>query len=179
MTQVSSGLFAARFPALAPALGEEDLDVLLAALQVQEVVPSEALVAEGTPVDDLFLVWDGQLDVSVATSAGERSVGTVGPGSFLGEVSLLDPGPATATVTAEQGCTVLHLSRTRFDELCSSHPRLAAALLGEIGRTLADRLRRGVTALEVSGAVEGSRVAPPDPEQVLSVHAALHAGSRS
>lgn len=171
MDQVDPESFRSRFPTLVTRLDDGAVQTFLDSLQVQQIAPSEALVVEDTPVNDLFLVWDGELDVSVTTPMGERRVGRVGRGSFLGEVSLLHPGPATATVTAEQGCTVLLLSRVRFDQLCDEHPAVAAAVLAELGRTLAERLRHGVAVL-AGGAASG----PPDPnaEQVLSVHAALH-----
>jgi CRP-like cAMP-binding protein len=171
MTQVDPASFRSRFPALVPTLDADAIQTFLDSLEVQQLAPSEALVVEDTPVDDLFLVWDGELDVSVMTPMGDRRVGHVGRGSFLGEVSLLHPGPATATVTAEQGCTVLRLSRVRFDELCDEHPRVAAAILTELGRTLAERLRHGVAVL--AGEATG-RPPAPDAEQVLSVHTALH-----
>ena len=180
MITITSESLAERFPAVASSLGAEHLETLLAALEVQEVVPSEALTAEQTPGDDLFLVWDGQLDVSIATPTGERSVGTVGIGSFVGEVALLDPGPVTATVTAEQGCTVLRLSRSNFDDLCDRHPVVAGALLAEMGRTLSARLRQGVNLLGSTLAADRPGAASgPEPERLLAVHTALHHDVRS
>lgn len=180
MTRVDRDLFARRFARVAAGLTAKDLETLVNAFEVQETVAGEALIAENTAADALFLVWDGELDVAVATPAGESAVGRVGPGSFLGEVSLLDPGPATATVTSEQGCTALRLSRSRFEDLCINHPNIGCALLGEICRTLAARLRTGVELLDVSLAGhEADGVPLPATDELIDVHAALNRGVRA
>jgi CRP/FNR family transcriptional regulator, cyclic AMP receptor protein len=138
---ITPAAFAVRFPRLTDALASEDVAALLDALQVRDATAGEALVAEGTPTGDLFLVWDGDLDVTMATPSGDRRLATVSPGSYFGEVSLLDPGPAGASVVTEQGCVALRLSRAGLDELRRRSPAAAVALLREACQSLAARLR--------------------------------------
>lgn len=177
MTEVTREAFAKRFARVAGGLSDEDLGTLVRAFEVHQTVAGEALIAENTSTDALFLVWEGELDVAVATPTGDGPVGRAGPGSFVGEVSLLDPGPATATVTSEQGGTALRLTRARFDHLCSSHPRIGSALLSEICRTLAARLRAGVELLDVSLAGHAADAVPlPLTEELIDVHAVLNRG---
>jgi CRP-like cAMP-binding protein len=132
--------FSSRFPDLASSLSAAELDSLLQAFELQDADAGEALVAEGTPTGDLFLVWDGRLDITMRGSGGERRLGQVTAGAYFGEVALLDPGQAGVSVVTEQGCVVLRLSRERFDELRTSHPETAAPLLEEVVRSLAARL---------------------------------------
>ena len=106
------------------------------ACEVHEAAAGEALVAEGTPSADLFLVLDGDLDITV----GDQRLGSLGPGSYFGEVSLFEPGPSGASVISEQGCTVLRLSRSRFDALRAAQPGAAAALTYEALASLSGRL---------------------------------------
>ena len=64
--------------------------------------------------------------------------GKIGPGSFFGELALLDGGPRTATVRAETPMLVLVLDRSEFDALVEkSIPSVARRMLV----TLAERLR--------------------------------------
>jgi CRP-like cAMP-binding protein len=135
-----------RYPGLASSLSPEELELLLDAFELHDAAAGEALVAEGTASSDLFLVWDGQLDVTQAGPTGERPLAQLGPGSYFGEVSLFDPGPASASVVTQQGCVTLRLSRARLDELRKEHPEVAAPLLAEALRALLARLR-GATAL--------------------------------
>lgn len=136
MTTIDKQAFLGRFPKLATSAGDE-LDALVDAFDVCDAQAGEALVAEGARSSALFLVWDGELEVRMR----KRGLASLSTGSFFGEASLLDPGPASASAVTEQGCVALRLSQDRFHELCRSHPRAAAALLGPILYSLSTRAR--------------------------------------
>ena len=60
-----------------------------------EVPKGKVLTREGEPGSEFFVVVEGQASVMI----GERGrVAPMGPGASLGEMSLLDQGPRTATV---------------------------------------------------------------------------------
>jgi CRP-like cAMP-binding protein len=148
MIRVTSETFSRRFRRLAGRLAPDDVEALLGILVRQDVAAGEVVITQDAPFDALLLVWDGELDVSVETPRGDQALAHVGPGSFLGEASLLDPGPASATVTADQGCVLLRLDRPNFDQLCKDRPALAGALLDELSRVLAGRVRAAGDRLE-------------------------------
>jgi CRP-like cAMP-binding protein len=66
-----------------------------------------------------------------------RRVASVGPGDFLGEVSLLAPGARTATVIAETDIRCLTIAGSDFRGLLEREPTLTL----RIATTLAKRLR--------------------------------------
>jgi CRP-like cAMP-binding protein len=68
---------------------------------------------------------------------GGRTRRRLGPGSFFGEISLLDRGPRTATVVAETPVRALSLSAWNFRAALKEHPSLAVKMLKE----LASRVR--------------------------------------
>lgn len=172
MADLTNEGFGERFPELATALGDDGSSELVRVLERQEVYAGEALIDEGTATDALFLVWDGELDVAVETPDGPRDIGQVGRGAFLGEVSLLDPGPATATVTSKQGCVALRLDRDRFDRLCTDRPELAAALVDELSRVLSARIDAARARL---GMIEGDGTTPAASSAgLVGVHGALY-----
>lgn len=148
MIRLSRETFSRRFRRLAGRLAPEDVDALLAALSKQDVAAGEAVITRGEPLDALLLVWDGALNVVADTAEGERELAAIGPGSFLGEASLLDPGPASATVTADQGCVLLRMDRAAFDSLCLTQPGVANVLLEELSRVLASRVRAASERLD-------------------------------
>jgi CRP/FNR family cyclic AMP-dependent transcriptional regulator len=148
MASISPETFAVRFPQLASSLTAGESAKLLDAFELHDAGAGEALVAEGTSTSDLFLVLDGQLDILVSGRWGERKLAELGPGSYFGEVSLLDPGPAGASIVTEQGCVVLRLSRDAFDELKASDPSAAAPLLSDVTRSLSNRVRSAAAQLE-------------------------------
>jgi CRP-like cAMP-binding protein len=141
MTSVDIERFAQRFPAFASSLTADEVSELLRILKRQEFEASEALIDEGTRSDSLFFVWDGELDVVTNTPDGERKVAQLGPGSLFGEISILSPGPTTATVRSEQGCTALHLTHSSLEQFWQAHPHAATVFMRELSKLVARRIR--------------------------------------
>lgn len=137
--QIDTAEFETRFGGLAANLERDELAALVLRLRPLEVNAGEVLITEGTPTGGLHLVWEGALDVAVGDA--NTHVGTVERGGYVGEVSLLDPGPASATVRSEQGATVLVLGPEELASFEEAHPRAGAALLHELARVLAQRVR--------------------------------------
>jgi CRP/FNR family transcriptional regulator, cyclic AMP receptor protein len=98
-----------------------------------EAQKGKVLVRQGDPGQECFVIADGK---AKATIPGRRSV-ILGPGSFFGEMSLLDQGPRTATVTAETDMRLLVLGSREFSSLINDVPVVAVRIM----RGLAERLR--------------------------------------
>lgn len=81
----------------------------------------EALVKEGEPGDELFLLLDGIVDVEVNGDV----VAEIGPGALLGERALLEGGTRTATVWARTPIRVAMIPREAIED--SALPELAAS----------------------------------------------------
>ena len=129
--------FEHRFSAFLAQLAGIDVEVLLGVLEPLQVEAGAEVITQNLPSDRLMLVDSGSLDVRIAGSG----VATVGPGDVVGEVGLLAPGPATATVVASEPSRLLALSRPALDELWSSHPGIASALLHGVTRVISERIR--------------------------------------
>jgi CRP/FNR family cyclic AMP-dependent transcriptional regulator len=91
------------------------------------------IAAEGAPGAGLFIIQQGQCDVSI----GGRKVNRLGAGDFFGEMALLDGGPRTATVTATSDLTLFALTEWTFRGLLVEHPSIAIRTL----EAMAARLR--------------------------------------
>ena len=88
----------------------------------------DAAAQEGDQGREAFVIIDGTATVK----RNGRKVGTLGPGQSLGELSLLDHGPRTATVTADTDITVLVLSAREFAGVLEEVPSLAQKLLAQL-----------------------------------------------
>ena len=91
-----------------------------------------ALVSEGGPGDSFFVAITGQAKVTVAN----RTVHRILPGDHFGEISLLDGGERTATVTSETPMTVLTIQRPAFLKAVEGDPDVAIALLESLARMI-------------------------------------------
>ena len=96
----------------------------------------EELTVEGQPGKTFFVIAKGTATV---TRGGRRLVG-LGPGSYFGEIALLEQGPRTATVTADSRMWLFVFDASGFASLMNGIPAVA----DEIFRSLAER-KRNVT----------------------------------
>jgi CRP/FNR family transcriptional regulator, cyclic AMP receptor protein len=94
--------------------------------------PRDDIVEEGMLGETLFVVLSGKGKVT----RGGRKVGEVLPGDFFGELSTLDGGPRSATVTAVTPMRVLRLFRHTLVDLLNDEPRLILKLLDGIARRI-------------------------------------------
>ena len=98
-----------------------------------EAPKGKVLVRQGDPGRECFVIAEGK---AKATMRG-KGTAMLGPGSFFGEMSLLDQGPRSATVTAESDMRLLVLGSREFSALINEVPPVAARIM----RGLAERLR--------------------------------------
>lgn len=140
--------FKARFGDLAAGLSDDDLDALIGALKVRALVQGDELIRQGEPARAAWLIHDGILGVTVGLGRRTVSLGRVGEGNMVGEVSFVDGGAATATLTAQAPTTVFELTPGAIDELARTHPRAAAALNRAACDALATHLVKATDKLQ-------------------------------
>jgi SAM-dependent methyltransferase len=95
------------------------------------VEPEERLTVEGEPGTTFFVIAKGTATVS---RGGQRLAG-LGPGSYFGEIALIEQGPRTATVTADSRMWLFVFDAAGFASLMNGIPTVA----DEIFRALAQR----------------------------------------
>lgn len=98
-------------------------------------------VQKGDPGDAMFIVLDGEVRAYFIANGRECTLSTIGPGEFIGEISLLDQGPRSADLAANVDTTLLRISVTQFDALSIEAPALAAPFLMALSRTVVRRIR--------------------------------------
>ena len=106
--------------------------------EIESYNPGEPIVAEGSLGDALFLVLSGQ----VAVHRGPQTFATLGGGELFGEMSLVEPVPRSASVTAMSATFVFRLPHDALRTLISEDPVSASVLLLQVVRTLSERLRK-------------------------------------
>ena len=125
-------------------LPPQELDELVAALDVTELEDRQILFREGDPGEHLYVVLDGVLEVLMAADTPqEHLLNMLHSGEYLGEMSLIMPGGhRTASVRARGKSTLLSMSRAQFMDMTKGHPELAVSMV----RVLSQRLDATNTA---------------------------------
>ena len=93
----------------------------------------KTLITQGRPHDTFYLLLEGRVEVAVAGEPPRY----LGPGDIFGEMSMLDRGPATATVTTRSPVRALVMSHTQFQSAVQGNDTIALKVIA----VMAQRLR--------------------------------------
>lgn len=119
-----------------------DLEGFLRIFQPVSFESGARLRRQAQPADSAFILESGKADVVTALpGGGEAKVATLGPGSVLGEMALLESGTCSATVIAREPVSGYVIERDGFRMLLAQRSRAAFAIQGRITRALCQRLR--------------------------------------
>jgi CRP-like cAMP-binding protein len=94
-------------------------------------------LAEGHGGSEIFIVVSGRLRIE----KGGIPLGVIEAGGHVGEMSLIDRNPRSATVNAEEDARLLVLARSSFYALLRSEPALSVKLLWNLLQVISARLR--------------------------------------
>jgi CRP/FNR family cyclic AMP-dependent transcriptional regulator len=111
----------------------KDLEKIAKAGDEVTLEAGTVIVDQGQTGREAFVIISG----SATVKRNGKKVATLGAGSVVGELSLLDHGPRTATVVAETECTMLVISQRQFLAVIDAIPAISHKLLA----TLAGRIR--------------------------------------
>jgi len=107
------------------------LERLAAAATELTAAPGEHVVREGEQADALYVLVDGEVEVTAVGEAGaERRLRTLGPGAYFGEIGLLERIPRTATVTALRESRCYRIDGDAFLAALTAAPPAAAFVEG-------------------------------------------------
>jgi CRP-like cAMP-binding protein len=94
----------------------------------------EVLIREGRLNHTFFLLLEGEVEIT----RGGEPVAMRGPGDFFGEISMVDRGEATATVTAARDSTFLVMSHQQFRDAVMANDDILAPVLKTIQLRMPD-----------------------------------------
>ena len=91
-------------------LTDEDIDWLIGVGERQQIAAGSAIVNEGQPIQAIYLVLSGRFSVVVGNQ--KQKLADLATGEMIGEISLIDSRPPTATVIAMEPSVVLRVSKS-------------------------------------------------------------------
>lgn len=107
-------------------------------MQTVKFNAGDTILSEGQAGDTAFLIIAGSVEVSIGEGAKAKRVGTLHPGDVFGEMSLIDPGPRSATVKAVTDTECFVTTYDQFTASTRANPERAV----EVMKTLVRRLRQ-------------------------------------
>jgi CRP/FNR family transcriptional regulator, cyclic AMP receptor protein len=118
---------------------DDDVRAVLAAHGRQmRVRKGQVLLAVGLPANDVYLVLEGCVSVSLVSAQGRETVlRSIGPGEMFGELAAIDGEPRSADVVAAENSTLLVIPGPAFIGLIGTDPVLSLWL----ARYLAHQVR--------------------------------------
>ena len=116
------------------ALSRKELQRIARASDEVKVKAGHELVKQGDVGREMFVLVDGTATVR----RNGRKVASIGPGTSVGELSLLDKGPRTASVVCDTDCTVLVLGAREFIGVLDDVPGLAHKILASLATWVRD-----------------------------------------
>ena len=99
------------------------------------------VLEKGAPGSGLLVLLEGTVDVLVGPEPGARLLNTLGPGAFIGEISLILDGDTSAQVCARTAVRALRVTRVDFQHYLDTHEAAALRILRLFTEKLAERVR--------------------------------------
>ena len=134
MASMKRHLDTLRNVALFSACNKKELEKVAKASDEIRMTAGSLIVDQGQTGREAFIVLDGEVDIR----RNNRKVATLGPGAVVGELSLLDHGPRTATAVCATDCTLLVIDQRRFLGVIDDVPAISHKLLASLASRIRD-----------------------------------------
>jgi CRP-like cAMP-binding protein len=147
-------------------LSADEARAVIGYMHVVAYAKGATLLREGDGSDaaEMLLLLDGEVSVDAGTGStgGGVSIASLGPGSVLGEVALLDGLPRSAQCTALSPVRAAGLTRSALQAMLDQQPRVAAKLMIALSQRITERLRGMGQQLQVYADLAASLQAEVD-----------------
>jgi CRP/FNR family transcriptional regulator, cyclic AMP receptor protein len=119
-------------------LDKKEVQTLAKSCVERSFDPGATIILQGDTGVGLYIILKGKVHITKAVNPdrAEEDLGTMGPGDVLGEISLLDDLPRSATVTAIDEVETLILPVWEFRTFLRNHPDITLKLLTVLSRRL-------------------------------------------
>ena len=105
------------------------------------IPPATAMIEQGKDQERLYIVIKGRLVVSRSNAGQSVDLAELRAGEMFGEMSVFDPGPASATVRSTSDGQLWVIDRRAFDGFVDANPTTGAKILRQVAKELSARVR--------------------------------------
>jgi CRP/FNR family transcriptional regulator len=123
-------------------LSPEELERMSKMIFSRGYKAGRVLFFENTPGEVMYLVQSGQVGIyKTGADRKELLLATIGPGSFFGEMSLLDDQPRSATAKIVEDAELVVITKKAFEQMLETDPGITSKLLIALLKAVFQRLR--------------------------------------
>jgi CRP-like cAMP-binding protein len=133
----------------------------------RNILPGTVLINEGDEQDRFYVVVSGKLAINAMACGQEVALSVAEAGECLGEVSLLDPGPASASVKVVELATLWSMNMEDLRKYISEHAGGGGSLLMGMASCLSQRLRHANHLIAQSKVIK-VEIPPTDRERAIT-----------
>ena len=126
-----------KVPLFSP-LSKHELEFVATRTDEVDVPVGKVLTTQGVPGDTFYVLLDGEAEVDI----DRKFRRTLKTGDFFGEISMLDRGLGTATITTTKPSRLLVMSHAQFRDAIKANDALLIKVLAAMG----ERLRADIAA---------------------------------
>jgi CRP-like cAMP-binding protein len=130
---------------------EAEIDELVNGMEKVSYNQGSTVLFQGEISSKLCLVQNGKVSVNIRKGKEKNKVAELGSGTFFGEISLLRPQAATATIKAEETTDILFLPGEAVQAMVKKNSELSEA----INKKIDERLEKSRQAMEQKDEDEG------------------------
>lgn len=123
-------------------LDRNELEKLKKFIFIKQTAKDCFLFSQGMPGELLYIVISGRVEIIKNTKDNKKIVlATMGPNEIIGEMSLIDSEPRSATGKTIEDSVMIGITKKSFNELLDSEPRIAAKIMMGLLKIMSRRLR--------------------------------------
>ena len=120
---------------------EDELNYFAKQLSLRSVETNTVLFRQDDIGDYMIFIVEGSVDVQLDSPTSKRIIANYGYGSCVGEMSIVDDYPRSATIMVTEPSELLILTKNRFETINEDNPRVGIKIIKGIARNLSRRLR--------------------------------------
>ena len=155
MAHEENKAFLRRVP-LFSGLTESQLETLAAGSARRSYPKGRTIVSEGEPSQSMYILLAGRAKVQRSDAEGKEVIlAVLGSGEIIGEMSLIDDAPRSASVVTLESCEFMGVSKDAFKAMLAQNPEVAMNVMRGLVRRLreADKKIETLALLDVYGRV--------------------------
>jgi CRP-like cAMP-binding protein len=96
----------------------------------------EYIFMEGDHGEEMFIIHQGKVNITKKTDEGEKTLVTLGPGDFFGEMAVIDKGPRSASAIAVEDTSCIVLDEDLFEQQMQRNAKIVKKILKNMSARL-------------------------------------------